>query len=168
MVSFRNILVPVDFSPSSERALEFGCTLAAQFSADLHLLYVKEDFHYVFPEPGMPAYGTGEFLAQQNAIAAAKLAALPPGTWDAQLDISRVEREGTPHAEIVNYAKQEDIDLIVIGTHGRSGLSHLVLGSVAEHVVRSAPCPVFTVRGTASDSQDSSEGYEDEHPAVSE
>jgi universal stress protein A len=168
MISFRRILVPVDFSPTSERALEFGCTLASQFDAELHLLYVKEDFHYVFPEPGMPAYGTGEFLARQDAIVAAKLAALPPAPWDAQLNVARAERRGTPYAEIVNYAKQQSVDVIVIGTHGRSGLSQLVLGSVAKHIVRKAPCPVLTVRGIASDPQDTSEGSEHEHPAVSE
>jgi len=168
MVSFRRILVPVDFSPSSERALEVGCTLACQFHAELHLLYVREDFHYVFPEPGMPAYGTGEFLSRQNAIAAAKLDALPLDPCCSAIHVSRSERDGTPYAEIVNYATQENIDLIVMGTHGRSGLSHLVLGSVAEHVVRLAPCPVLTVRGTNVTPQDIPEGTENEHRTVSE
>ncbi len=168
MVSFQRILVPVDFSPSSERALEAGCTLARQFHAELHLLYVREDFHYVFPEPGMPAYGTGEFLARQKAIAAAKLNALPLDLADSESRVVRSARDGTPYAEIVNYATQKSIDLIVMGTHGHSGLTHLVLGSVAEHVVRLAPCPVLTVRGVTSDPVAKVEGTENEHHPVPE
>lgn len=166
MIQLSTILVPVDFSVFSERALNYACSLAEQFESEIHLLYVKDAFSCIFPEVGMPTYGTGEFLAHQAAIASDRLAALPGEQRQGGLQIVRQIRDGTPYAEIINYAGEASVDLIVMGTHGRSGLDHVLLGSVATHVVRESPCPVLTVRGTASDFQGADEESGHEHSAV--
>ncbi len=168
MMLLRNVLVPVDFSPSCERALEYGCTLAEQFSATLHLLYVKEELSFVFPEAGMPAYETGEFLAHRKKVAKARLEVLPAEPWHTHLEIVRTVRDGTAYSRICQYAADKSIDLIVMGTHGRSGISHLLLGSVAEHVTRKSPCPVLTVRPIPFHSGEQVQERRYEHSAVSE
>lgn len=166
MIELNRILVPVDFSPFSERALNYGCRLAEQYGSEIHLLYVKDSLSCVFPEVGMPTYGTGEFLAHQGEIARDHLSELPRKPWQDGLRVVRQIRDGTPYAEIINYASEESIDLIVIGTHGRTGLDHVLLGSVAAHVVREAPCPVMTVRGDATDFHDTDRETNYEHSAV--
>ena len=168
MIQLRTILVPVDFSPFSERALNTACSLAETFGSEIHLLYVKDAFSCIFPEVGMPTYGTGEFLAHQAEIANDRLSALPGKQREGDLQIVRQIRDGTPYAEIINYAGEESVDLIVIGTHGRSGLDHVLLGSVATHVVRESPCPVMTVRGIASDFHGADEESDHEHSTVSD
>ncbi|HUQ68179.1 MAG TPA: universal stress protein, partial [Planctomycetaceae bacterium] len=75
----------------------------------------------------------------------AALAKVPDPAWAAGRSVQRVIRIGAPYVEIVKYAAEQDVDVIVVGTHGRSGLTHLLLGSTAEKVVRKAPCPVLTV-----------------------
>jgi nucleotide-binding universal stress UspA family protein len=86
-------------------------------------------------------------LVQQQRVAISeKLDQQPGSPWDENLTVVREIRQGSPFLEIIRYAKEKNIDLIVLGTHGRSGLAHVMLGSVAERVVRIAPCPVLTVR----------------------
>ena len=88
----------------------------------------------------------GEFmLSVVNCIRSA-LAELPDAEWSRGKQIVRATRQGPPFLEIVRYAKENEIDMIVLGTHGRGGLAHMLMGSVAEKVVRKAPCPVLTVR----------------------
>jgi len=140
------ILVPTDFSETSDAALDFAKTIAPTFGASLHLLHVFED-----------PFVTGPFAVETYAP-------LPPATRSALLDdaasrlahrlppADRQRFHGTTDVvigfsapAIVDYAREHDIDLIVIGTHGRTGMAHLLLGSVAERVVRTAACPVLTV-----------------------
>ena len=130
------ILVPTDFSAPSEAALTYGRTLAKQFDAALHLLHIAEN-------PFLRAT-----VADRRSIEDA------PGRWleERLTDDDRrrgavtvVENSDEPAKEILQYAQSANIDLIVIGTHGRTGLARLVLGSVAEAIVRAAPCPVLTV-----------------------
>jgi nucleotide-binding universal stress UspA family protein len=117
----------------------------------LHVLYVLQDLTLVMPEPGamfaIPAVNTAEI--QQSAEKA--LTSVPDPGWSAGKKVVRATRNGSPYAEICGYADDTGIDLIVIGTHGRSGLSHVLLGSVAEKVVRKANCPVLTVRPNERD-----------------
>jgi nucleotide-binding universal stress UspA family protein len=87
-------------------------------------------------------------MLELKAIAEKALAEIPDPAWAAGKSIVRVCRQGTPFLEIVRYAKEHEMDLIVLGTHGRSGLAHVLMGSVAERVVRKSPCPVLTVRPT--------------------
>jgi nucleotide-binding universal stress UspA family protein len=146
MIEMKRILFPTDFSENSKVAQKYACTLAEQFQADLHLLHVLVDPAVVIPEPGTFFPIPDTFLAEmQEKTKAALDKALDPA-WCERNKVHRVMRRGTPFVEIVKYAREADVDLIVIGTHGRTGLAHVLLGSVAEKIVRKAPCPVLTVR----------------------
>jgi len=146
MIDLKKILVPTDFSEYSQRALCFACSLAEKFHAELHLLHVLQDFVALVPEPGMAFPPPGDYLEEMRQNAQRSLEKLPPDDWNIQVSISRSVRQGPPFLEIVRLAKDENFDLIVIGTHGRSGLAHVLLGSVTEKVVRKASCPVLTVK----------------------
>ena len=145
MISLKRILVPTDFSEPSRKALAYAEALAKAFGASIDVLHVVEEppmgwavEGYV---PAPPAYresivrSAEEHLRQELSVHAPK-DATP----------REVVRLGSPFSEIVRYAKTEPIDLIVMGTHGRGMIAHLLMGSVAERVVRTAPCPVLTVR----------------------
>ncbi len=143
------ILVPVDFSPGSEAAVEWARALAGAFSATLVLLHVVDtSTSAVLGGPGgvltppPPTMLIDELRAEARK-AMDDLAARTPGA-------RTLIKEGTPRHEIIAAVKELGADLIVMGTHGRTGLAHLLFGSVAEHVVRHAPAPVFTVRSLTS------------------
>jgi nucleotide-binding universal stress UspA family protein len=144
-VSLKRILAPTDLSECSAAGLKYAAALAERFEAELILLHVAQDFDVALAatELGFPP---PERLRQELTEHARKqLANLPGGSWSIRA-ITREVRWGNPWQEITTFAKEIDADLIVVGTHGRTGLSHLFLGSVAERVVRAAPCPVLTVR----------------------
>lgn len=142
MVEIANILCPIDFSDNAEFAATWARDLARRFDAQLHVLYVLAPIEpLIGPEPGVAIFPGDELMPELRANAQRRLE-----QRSADGDAVKAVREGTPFVEIVQYAGQNDVDLIVMGTHGRSGLSHLLLGSVAEKVVRKAPCPVLTVR----------------------
>lgn len=147
MIRLNRILFPTDFSENAKCAQEYACALAEQFHADLHVLYVLQDLAFATPEPGVmfaiPALNLDE--VEQSASRA--LATIVDPHWP-QTKVHRSTRRGAPYAEIVRYAAENQIDMIVMGTHGRGGLPHVLLGSVAEKVVRTAGCPVLTVRPT--------------------
>ncbi|MBA3886257.1 MAG: universal stress protein [Acidobacteria bacterium] len=144
MIAINKILVPTDFSECSDAAVLYGRAMAETFGATLHLLHVVQDPYTqpwaaeAFPAP------LGDMLAQWQAQARARLQELLPET--ARKDVMVAVQVGSPFQEIVRYANEQAIDLIVIGTHGRGPIGHMLLGSVAEKVVRKAPCPVLTVR----------------------
>lgn len=152
MIQLKRILFPSDFSLSSARPATYALTLCEQFGADLHLLHVIHDWAASVPQFGMglalPAFADQaperRRAAEEHAIA--QLAALVPGGWQDRHQVTIAVKQGQPFVEIVRYAREHQIDLIVIGTHGRGALAHALLGSVAERVVRQAPCPVLTVR----------------------
>lgn len=146
-IELKRICVPTDFSPQSEHALLYGLTLANFFKAELHLLHIVEDIGPVLASAeGMDTVTAAEILASVEKSAREQLQSLPPADWKADVPIVRSISHGVPFHEITRYAKTQQIDLIVMGTHGRSGLKHFLMGSVAERVVRSGPCPVLTVR----------------------
>jgi nucleotide-binding universal stress UspA family protein len=144
MITLKSILVPHDFSETSDAALKYAVALAETFGAKLHLLHVGEkiqtDIAMEFP------IGLDE--AMEDAVRERLLKIMTPAEQKA-LRPEFTITSGAPHVEIANYAKAHGIDLIVMGTHGRGFVGHLVMGSVAEKTVRSAPCPVLTVRGYA-------------------
>jgi nucleotide-binding universal stress UspA family protein len=145
MIDLRRILVPTDFSKSSRNALTYGAAFAARFGAEVYLLHVVQDLALFIPEAVMvpPVVPPVE-----QFVSAARLA-LERALGELSLPDVRVTPEvveGAPFEEIVRYARERDIDLIVMGTHGHTGLAHILMGSVAEKVVRRAPCPVLTVR----------------------
>lgn len=144
MIVLKKILVPTDFSECSEAAVRYGRALAAAFGASLHLLHVVQDPYTqpwsaeAFPAP------LGDLLEQWQAQARQRLVELLPEAERGSAMIA--VQVGSPFYEIVRYAGEQNADLIVIGTHGRGPIGHMLLGSVAEKVVRKAPCPVLTVR----------------------
>ncbi|KAA0141444.1 universal stress protein [Gimesia chilikensis] len=145
MIDLKKILVPTDFSEFGQHALLYGCELAKRFGAELHLLNVVQDAVAMFPEPNMMGTSMNDLVADMQSLAEKQLEEMPglPGSED--LNVVRKVCVGPAFLEIIRYAKEQEIDLIVIGTHGRTGLKHMLLGSVAEKVVRKAPCPVLTV-----------------------
>ena len=140
----KTILVPIDFSPASEKAFKYSLRFAGGFSAEITLL------HVLAPEPspnfaGVPGGQTFSEIEQSNAEKA--LRALIASTRNGSLSHARwTMRAGVPSHEIVEMAKEADIDLIVIATHGNTSWKHFCIGSTAERVVRAAPCPVLVVR----------------------
>ncbi len=144
MISLRRILAPVDFSDCSDKAVAYAAELADKLRADLSLLYVVPDLTLAMPDAVMPvpvATPDMDDLVKSGRESLDKMIA------EKKLTATGDVRIGSAAAEIVDAAKEAAADLIVIGTHGRGGLAHLLLGSVAEKVVRTAPCPVLTVRG---------------------
>jgi universal stress protein A len=147
MREIRRILVPVDFSECSRAALEGAVLLAERFGGSIDVLHVWNTPHYVGPEFLIREPGeTGHPLAKEALTEAERrmrefLSGIRPG---GKFQV-RFE-QGKPFETIIKLAGDEHFDAIVMGTHGRSGLQHLVLGSVAEKVVRSASCPVMTIR----------------------
>ncbi len=151
MIKLDRILVPTDLSEFSKHAMRYGCEFANRFNAELHLLNIVQDVVAMVPEPGMAFPAPGEYLQELQQASSKALSELPDPTWLRGVNVVRHVRVGTPFLEIVRYAKETGIDLIVIGTHGRSGLAHVLLGSTAEKVVRKSPCPVLTVRPEGHD-----------------
>lgn len=144
-IQMKKILVPTDFSEFSKQAVDYAVELAQRFEAEITLIYVLQDAVALFPEPGVAFPAPGNYLQELQESSQQALERLRE-SLPAEMTIHTVLRNGPPFVEIVRYAKEEDVDLIVIGTHGRSGLAHMLLGSVAEKVVRKASCPVLTVR----------------------
>ena len=145
MIEIKKVLVPIDFSEFSDQALRYGQELCEKFEAELHLLHVLE-LHVT----GAPQFTMGialpEVKEESTEAAMKKLNDMPNGYWPENRKLVRKTAHGAPFVEIVRYAKEQDIDVIAMGTHGRTGLSHLFIGSIAENVVRQAPCPVSIVR----------------------
>ena len=145
MIALKNVLVPTDFSETSDSALRYGKALAAAFGATLHVVHIVEE---PYGQPwAVEAYGFSLAALQDEWIKDAQARLADGLTADEKAALHAVTTTvlGHPVMEILRYAKDNAIDLIVMGTHGRGPLGHVVLGSVAERVVRKAPCPVLTV-----------------------
>jgi nucleotide-binding universal stress UspA family protein len=151
-MEFHHILVPTDFSEFSKQALKSALDLAQTFGAKLLLLHVVEPPPY--PIEGLvPSQLGANLLADLERQASNELAALLPEAQGLQVEIARRVSIGIPYRKIVEVAAEEKIDLIVMTTHGRTGITHMVMGSVAERVVRTAPCPVLSIRPTSTPAQ---------------
>lgn len=144
MIILKKILVPTDFSEHSTNAVRYGAELAARFGAELHLIHVVETTPIAYGEGAV--FVSPETEAELEAAASKQLDDLQIEPAD-DVQVIRTVNAGNPFVEIVRYAKDSTSDLIVIGTHGRGAIAHMLLGSVAERVVRKAPCPVLVVRG---------------------
>lgn len=154
MRPFQKILVPVDFAAHSTEAVQRAADIALHYSASLTLLYVYEPIDYALAASAMPgavpeAYPS--FSAEQmRDVTSVYEERLRATERDVEaLGVSRVNSkllQGPAAPEIVDFARDNGFDLIVMGTHGRTGLEHLLMGSVAERVLRTAPCPVLTVK----------------------
>jgi universal stress protein A len=142
------ILVPTDFSPASEMALDSAIAIAQRFGASLHLLHVVNDPLVEGAGWGSEVYVASVPTLRETLIneAAPKLAVLLARAEQHRIPARSEVRIGRAAETIRDVAQQQASDLIVMGTHGRTGVAHLVMGSVAEKTVRRAPCPVMTVR----------------------
>jgi len=145
MEPIKKILVPIDFSDYSKRALRYAIDFSKHFNSEIILVSVIEPMIY-------PA----DFSMGQVAIPATdqnlterienELKSLEENEIGNQVKSKRIIKSGKPFYEIVETAREEDVDLIIIATHGHTGVEHLLFGSTAEKVVRKAPCPVLTLR----------------------
>lgn len=147
MLDLKKILVPTDFSSHSEKALRYGTELAGKFGSELHLMHVVEPLPIFFAEG---AYVPPDSTAEMKSAAKKKLEEFD-SVPQSRFQVVRSVVEGHPFVEIVKYAKEANIDLVIVGTHGRGAIAHMLLGSEAEKVVRKAPCPVLVVRDAEHD-----------------
>jgi universal stress protein A len=138
----KRILVPVDFSDCSKKALAYAVPFAKQFGSEIVLTHVVQPF---IPAPEMSAGDTTAIVAQMREGGKSELEKLRLSVTK-DVKITTVLRIGHPAHEIVKAAAEADADLILLSTHGRTGLGRVFFGSVAEHVTRYARCPVLTVR----------------------
>jgi len=145
MLPVRRILFPTDFSEPADYAWSYALTFAQEFGAEVHLL------HVVAPPPRLAEAYAVNFDPQKMVES---LVAEATASMDQQVErakgraliFHREVRVGVDYREILDYGTKHDIDLIVMATHGRTGLAHVLLGSVAEKVVRKAACPVLTIK----------------------
>ncbi|MGQ4809874.1 putative universal stress protein [Candidatus Entotheonellaceae bacterium PAL068K] len=135
----QHLLVPLDFSPDAERALDYAVELAQQFQARLTLM------HVVYMPPTTEVH-LAAYLSEIEAGAEHDMQLYEKRVQDTGLALETILVRGVPFREIINLAEAQHVDLIVMGTHGRTGVKHLLLGSVAERVARLAPCPVLITR----------------------
>ena len=147
MKTFSKILVPVDFSSYASEAIQYAAELSKRYQAPVTLAHVYQSSQYAMPE-GFGAYAP-DFLARvltelKKHTDTARMAAEAAGALQPEARVV----QGDVSSEIVKLANEGGYDLIVMGTHGRTGASHLLMGSIAEKVVRRARCPVLTVRPT--------------------
>ncbi len=147
MIKVNTILWPTDLSEYAAQALPYAVEMARSFRARLHLLHVIDPL-WLAPTRGaeFPGPAAGDIAPLQKS-AAEELRHLQAGVEGVEgVKVETAVGTGVPHAEIVRYAREENIDLIVLTTHGRTGLSHALIGSAAEKVVQMATCPVLTIK----------------------
>ncbi|MBN2373328.1 universal stress protein [bacterium] len=146
MLSIKKILVPTDGSDYSYNSLRYTSSFAKEYNVKVYIMTVIEIHHSIYD-----VYADEITMDMQES----KIASLVNQRLDETekkaielgiKDIVKIIRFGSPYNEIINIAKEENIDLIVMGTHGRSGIAHFLIGSVTEKVIRTAPCPVLVVR----------------------
>ena len=145
MAGYRRILMATDFSPVSEAAVEEAARLARESGATLWVLHVYENPAVVAP-PYAPAESYLESLVAARTEAESRMQRLLSRDALRDMPIRAVVTKGLPGTQIVETAIREGVDLIVMGTHGRRGVSRVLLGSVAAMVIAVAPCPVLTIR----------------------
>ena len=145
MMEIRKIIVPVDFSEYSLKSLRYANAFAANFGAELVLVYVVEPVVY----PADFSFGhitTPSVESQLHEHGKTHLDAIAHTEVSPDVRVKTVVRTGKPFVEIIRCAKEEEANLIIIATHGHSGIEHVLFGSTAEKVVRKAPCPVLSIR----------------------
>lgn len=143
MIQIKRILVPTDFSDPGRAALKYAVAFADQFGAAVDLLHVIEP---VPPGALLSHISIDQLRSNARKEAERRLEELHDEWQDYAFPVRRTVLEGHAFVEIVRFAREQDVDLIIMGTHGRGAVAHLLLGSVAETTVRKAECPVLTVR----------------------
>jgi nucleotide-binding universal stress UspA family protein len=151
MIKIEKILFPTDFSEHSEHAFSYALSFAKEYGARIVMLHVVEDVQYLanaymFDVPMMPSFADMEQsrLKEMSEF-------IEREVDDPSIVIEKSVRHGRPFLEIIQAARDEEVDLIVTATHGRGGIEHVLFGSTAEKVVRKAPCPVLSIRTPGHD-----------------
>ena len=147
MIRIQRVLAPTDFSDRANAAVRYAVELAAKFDAELILLNIIPDTALVLPDAVMPTPLPIGDLGQLTDAAKSGLATVVKSLGLEGHKVRQEVRIGSPAAEIIAAARDLRADLVCVGTHGRTGLAHMLMGSTAEKVVRESPCPVLTVRG---------------------
>jgi len=146
MIRLAKLLVPTDFSEDSEQAARYAVELAKRFQAEIHCIHVVDIPADLLSTSDYYMTGPSEaFLDQLREESKKNLEAFAKKNLEG-VGVRTAFLEGSPFVEIIRYAHNQEIDLVVIATHGRTGLRHVLFGSVAEKVVRKAPCPVLVVK----------------------
>lgn len=143
--NIKKVLVPIDFSDYSKSALKYAVNFAKSFEAEMCLVYVVEPVIYP-PDFSMGQIAMPSINTDWDDRAREELAKLAKTEIPSDVKVKTIIKTGKPFVEIIETAKEENIDLIIIATHGHSGVEHILFGSTAEKVVRKAPCPVLTLR----------------------
>ncbi|MBF8269788.1 MAG: hypothetical protein HW386_1497 [Gammaproteobacteria bacterium] len=144
MIKLKRILCPTDFSEYAEHALQYACSLSEKYAAELHLLHVLPDPATTIATYGpIAGYLPDNWTESMTEHANRELKKIPKKKWANQIKVVRATTQGMTFVEIIQYAKEHNIDLIVIGTG--TTLNHALMGSVAEKVVRKSSCPVLLV-----------------------
>jgi nucleotide-binding universal stress UspA family protein len=141
----KKILVPIDFSDFSKNSLKYAVNFAKRFNAKLYLIYVVEPIIYP-PDFSMGQIAIPALDIDMDKKAFEELNKLADKEISQELIGNTIVKTGKPFIEIIETAKEENIDLIIISTHGHTGMEHILFGSTAEKVVRRAPCSVLTLR----------------------
>jgi nucleotide-binding universal stress UspA family protein len=144
-MQIKKIVVPIDFSDYSVKALEYAVDFAQVFSAKLYLVSVIEPMIYP-TDFGMGQITIPEIGTDLSEQTEKQLETLMQEKIAGKVEAEKIIRTGRPFLEIIDVASETDADLIIIATHGLTGVEHLLFGSTAEKVVRKAPCPVLTLR----------------------
>jgi len=145
MIAIKNVMVATDFGEAADAALRYGRELAGCFGATLHVVHAMETSYVGFGvETYVPLLPDRDGELEESARR--RVNSLIESAGPGPRAIAAVLPPSVPSVAIIDYARDHNINLIVMGTHGRGGLAHLVMGSVAERVVREAPCPVLTMK----------------------
>ena len=145
MIHLKRILVPTDFSESAHHALRYAISLAQEFHAEIALLHVVEDVAVGYASDLFPV-PMAEVFQEISSFARKEIAALATEVRSHGVEARESVIQGKPSAEILRIAREDAVDMIILGTHGRGVLDHALFGSTTERVVRKAPCPVLTCR----------------------
>jgi nucleotide-binding universal stress UspA family protein len=148
MRQYKRILCPVDFSPFSKAAVDEAASLAAGMGSEVCLLHAYQNPAYVLPMSGYVG-PTADMIVQMRRQLGEELEAMAVPYRKQGIRLETLVVEGVPYKCVVDHANEWHADLVVMGTHGRTGLSHALAGSVAERVVRMAHCPVLVTRASS-------------------
>lgn len=145
MIEIKSILFPTDFSECSSQALLYAVDIAKRYGSKVYILHVVYDISKAVDQYVSPL-AIEEMYKDIIQRAKEEIEKFSYDELTSLIDIERIVITGIPHEEIINFVNKHNIDLIVMGTHGRKGIDRILFGSTAANVVRFAPCPVLTVR----------------------
>ena len=145
MIKLRKVLVPTDFSESARHALTYGTSFAREYHAALVILHVVENLTVGYASDLFPV-PMAEVFQEISGYARTELARLGEDARQKGLSVEEIVVQGKPSAEIIRFAAENEVDMIVLGAHGKGMLDQALFGSTTERVVRRSPCPVLTVR----------------------